>query len=417
MGAGWMYAGMLLVPAVGVLLRACIEAGDAYMVGVVARALLLAVAGMVLTARMVPAAQALMEKAQMFGYDINKKGTPQGAVKVPEALGIVPATIFIVILCLLHSHALRAAHAPAWVHSFLPLDAGRSSLLPHDDSNLSSVVLYTSALASVTFMTLLGFADDVLDLRWRYKMVLPLFGCMPLLANYSGSTSIVIPVPLRSLLFDKTLLDIGLLYFIYMALLSIFCTNAINIYAGINGLEAGQSFVIGCFILIHNAMQLNPHRHVEDLALLRSNNMFSVEIMLPFVMVTLGLLRHNWFPSRVFVGDTFCYFAGMTFAMGAILGHYAEILLLFFIPQLINFVYSLPQLIGIVPCPRHRLPKYNVETKKLEPIKSHLNLVNLTLLCTGPLTEKRLCEVLMLFQVACCSAGLAMRYLVIKYLL
>ena len=26
------------------------------------------------------------------------------------------------------------------------------------------------------------------------------------------------------------------------------------------------------------------------------------------------------YPSRVFVGDTFCYFAGMTFAVAAILG-------------------------------------------------------------------------------------------------
>lgn len=37
-------------------------------------------------------------------------------------------------------------------------------------------------------------------------------------------------------------------------MLAVFCTNAINIYAGINGLEVGQSIVIGCFIAIHNAI-------------------------------------------------------------------------------------------------------------------------------------------------------------------
>ena len=47
----------------------------------------------------------------------------------------------------------------------------------------------------------------------------------------------------------------------------------------------------------------------------------------------------------------------MTFAVVGILGHFSKTLLLFFIPQLINFVYSLPQLVGIVECPRHRLPK------------------------------------------------------------
>ena len=49
------------------------------------------------------------------------------------------------------------------------------------------------------------------------------------------------------------------------------------------------------------------------------------------------------FPSSVFVGDTFCYFAGMTFGVVAILGHFSKSLLLFFVPQLINFLYSIPQ--------------------------------------------------------------------------
>lgn len=63
------------------------------------------------------------------------------------------------------------------------------------------------------------------------------------------------------------------------------------------------------------------------------------------------------YPSRVFVGDTFCYFAGMTFAVVGILGHFSKTMLLFFLPQVLNFLYSLPQLFHIIPCPRHRLPR------------------------------------------------------------
>ena len=33
-------------------------------------------------------------------------------------------------------------------------------------------------------------------------------------------------------------------------------------------------------------------------------------------------------------------------------------LLLFFLPQIFNFVLSCPQLFGLVPCPRHRVPRY-----------------------------------------------------------
>lgn len=112
-----------------------------------------------------------------------------------------------------------------------------------------------------------------------------------------------------------TLVDLGLLYLVYMGMLAVFCTNAINIYAGINGLEAGQSYVIGCTVLVHNLVEIQKRSFSED-------HLFSAMLMLIFVAVTLALLRHNWFPASVFVGDTYCYFAGMTFAVSGILGHF-----------------------------------------------------------------------------------------------
>ena len=110
----------------------------------------------------------------------------------------------------------------------------------------------------------------------------------------------------------------------------------------------------------------------------RNGHLFSAYLMLPLATTTLGLLRFNWFPSQarpsaslnpelvhshsccggvkctvpvvitrspsiklsgaasalqVFVGDTYTYFAGMTLAVAGILGHYAETLLLFMMPQ------------------------------------------------------------------------------------
>jgi UDP-N-acetylglucosamine--dolichyl-phosphate N-acetylglucosaminephosphotransferase len=44
-------------------------------------------------------------------------------------------------------------------------------------------------------------------------------------------------------------------------------------------------------------------------------------------------------------------------ACAGVLGHFSKTLLLFFIPQVFNFLLSCPQLFGIVPCPRHRVPK------------------------------------------------------------
>ncbi|CAJ0593197.1 unnamed protein product [Cylicocyclus nassatus] len=36
-----------------------------------------------------------------------------------------------------------------------------------------------------------------------------------------------------------------------------------------------------------------------------------------------------------------------------------------YIIRVFNFLYSLPQLFKLVPCPRHRLPKFNPETNKV----------------------------------------------------
>ena len=38
----------------------------------------------------------------------------------------------------------------------------------------SWLIDYNAALATICFMLFLGFADDVLDIPWRVKLVLPL---------------------------------------------------------------------------------------------------------------------------------------------------------------------------------------------------------------------------------------------------
>jgi len=97
--------------------------------------------------------------------------------------------------------------------------------------------------------------------------------------------------------------------------------------------------------------------------------------MIPFIACSAPILLRNWFvkyfwfsfkissllfryPAEIFVGDTYCYFAGMTFAVVGIIGHFSKTMLLFFIPQIINFLLSVPQLFHFIPCPRHRLPRY-----------------------------------------------------------
>jgi UDP-N-acetylglucosamine--dolichyl-phosphate N-acetylglucosaminephosphotransferase len=72
------------------------------------------------------------------------------------------------------------------------------------------LVEYNAALLSICLVVLLGFIDDVIDLAWRYKLVVPTIASFPLLVAYKGLTSVVVPKLLRPLLGAS--LNLGLIY-------------------------------------------------------------------------------------------------------------------------------------------------------------------------------------------------------------
>jgi UDP-N-acetylglucosamine--dolichyl-phosphate N-acetylglucosaminephosphotransferase len=291
---------------------------------------------------------------------------------------------------------------------------------------------------------ILGLGDDLFDIRWRHKFFIPAFASIPILTVYLvdfGVTSVVVPLPLRPYL--GSLFNLSWLYYVYMASIAIFCPNAINIYAGINGIEVSQSLAIALLLALNDTLYLfTPYPHPAT-----DSHLFSLYFLLPFIGVSAALYCHNAFPARVFVGDTYCYFAGMVFAVVGILGHFSKTLLLLFGPQIANFLYSAPQLFKLVPCPRHRLPRFNARTGLLEPSvadwrtpprrvvaavlqglerlrllgvvrgeggeiaqTTNLTLLNLWLLWRGPLREDRLAWELVAVQVLCGLAGLWVRH-------
>lgn len=69
-------------------------------------------------------------------------------------------------------------------------------------------------------------------------------------------------------------------------MLAVFCTNAINILAGVNGLEAGQSLVIALSIAIFNVIELSGSQWKA--------HQFSLYFMLPYIGTTAALLKFNW---------------------------------------------------------------------------------------------------------------------------
>ncbi|KII62743.1 UDP-N-acetylglucosamine--dolichyl-phosphate N-acetylglucosaminephosphotransferase [Thelohanellus kitauei] len=305
-----------------------------------------------------------------------------------------------------------------------------------------SLVAILAGSWSICSMCLLGFTDDVLNLRWKHKLVLPVISSFPLIVVYciqKASTYVLIPFPFKYLL--GTSVDLGVFYLVYVCCLALFCTNSINILAGINGLEVGQSIIIAISMIIMSLVELY---------LGNKDAIIILFFLIPFTAVSLSLLKFNWFPASIFVGDTYCYYSGMTLAVSGILGHSSRTLLLFFIPQILNFVYSTPQLFKLFPCPRHRLPSLNPETnlrevstfvvrvntlniatcvilglmarfgfakitrKGLHTTHSaevdNLTLLNFYLRLYGPFSEAELAKMILKFQILCCLVGLFAKY-------
>ena len=308
-------------------------------------------------------------------------------------------------------------------------------------------------------MILLGFSDDVLNLKWKFKLLFPAVASLPLLMVYyicGGATGVKLPSKILSFfnLTQYQYVELGVLYYLFMVVVCIFCTNAINILAGINGLEVGQSIIIAGSILVNSFIQLFSQESYQKT---RETHLLSVILLVPFLLLSIPLYRANKYPASIFVGDTYCYFSGITFAVVGLLGHYSKTLCLFFIPQAINFVYSCPQLLHFLDCPRHRLPKFNPSTgllemscgelilkpnptlktrlgylmirllhflklAHLEILKSdseseevtyrfnNLTLINALIFWFGPCHEQSLTRRLLLFQVFCSLVAFTIRY-------
>ena len=200
--------------------------------------MIIAITGYLLTVSLIPVVSQYTLKAGLSGKDLGKKGTPIANVDVPEALGIVSGTVYLICTILSQQFFL-------------------------DDMYL--LTISNSALFSVCFMIFLGFVDDTVDLKWRFKLILPTIASLPLLVTYSGYTSVYIPLPFRSYVMHEisaavvtslptyvgkcldilftvdmnakgAIIELSYWFMIFMGLLAVFCTNAINILAGINGL-------------------------------------------------------------------------------------------------------------------------------------------------------------------------------------
>lgn len=197
---------------------------------------------------------------------------------------------------------------------------GLSTFYFHQDSNLIYIL---AALTTVLIITIIGMLDDLLGwkigLKQWQKPLLTLVAALPMMVVNAGESSMVLPVLGR--------MDLGILYPLVIIPLGIAgAANGFNMLAGYNGLEAGMG------VIILSAMGFIAWQ---------SNAVWVAVIAGCMLFALLAFLRYNWFPAKVFPGDSLTYSVGALIACVAILGNMEKIALILFLPYFLDFLLPL----------------------------------------------------------------------------
>jgi len=205
--------------------------------------------------------------------DYHKPGQPL----VPNAYGIFYALLSVCYWFIL---------------SFLDLDVKES------------VALATSVL----FGSNMGLLDDMIDLRWRYKAVLPIFAAMPYIVLKPSDRTAIMLLPFG-------IVDFKVLFFLlFVPFMITVVTNTYNQLGGLNGLES----MTGLIVMI-------------GLAVTSQNLLLTIVPILSLV-----LLSYLGFTGRAFVGNVGTFSIGLTLAVYSVLMNLKLFLLIAFAPFIFN---------------------------------------------------------------------------------
>ncbi len=164
-----------------------------------------------------------------------------------------------------------------------------------------------AVLVTLGFM-LIGFADDLLKvvlkrslgLKAKYKLIGQI-SLAVIFAFYAFShpdigSKIVLP-------FTQFKWDLGIWYVPFVAFVVVATTNSVNLTDGLDGLAAGVSFVVVVtFAVIASLFTYTARQGDLNHMVLNYEGMAIFSTSLAGAI--LGFLKYNFFPAKVFMGDT-----------------------------------------------------------------------------------------------------------------
>ncbi|MFH0889573.1 MAG: hypothetical protein V1836_00325 [Candidatus Aenigmatarchaeota archaeon] len=256
-----------------------------------------------------------LEASGIVGTDIHKSHKPKIAeMGGPAIMAGFLSGIFLFI----------------WLNTFLlPKQAGILSI--------SEIGRMFAGISTILIIMVIGMVDDISVLtrvkegvkgfekykrtglkQWQ-KPLLTLPAAIPLMAIMAGDSTMSIPL--------VGTINLGVFYPLLVVPLGVVgASNAMNMLAGFNGLEAGLSFVtllsMGMFGYINGEMA-------------------AAAIAFVMAAAVLAFLAFNWYPAKIMPGDSFVYATGATLAVVAILGNMEKFAVYIFVPWIVELVLKM----------------------------------------------------------------------------
>ncbi|MEK4029822.1 MraY family glycosyltransferase [Pseudobacillus sp. FSL P4-0506] len=169
--------------------------------------------------------------------------------------------------------------------------------------------LYEERVATISIGALLiialGILDDLYELSAKIKFIGQIL--IAILIVSSGLTIDFIMIP-----FINEKIQLGFLAYPFTVFWIVGITNAVNLIDGLDGLAAGISSI-----------------GIASIAILAAFSGKELILTLALIVLgsTLGFLRYNFHPAKIFMGDTGALFLGYVIAILSLLGLYKSVTL------------------------------------------------------------------------------------------
>jgi len=249
---------------------------------------------LIVTAAILPRFIKRMGKRRLVGIDMNKYGKP----KIPELGGIAVWLGF-------SAGIMLSIFFSRYLNSF--------------GIELITLLAGFSTIAIIGF---LGLVDDLIGwkngMRQYQHALVPMFAALPLMAININAPDFYIPF--------LGYIGFGIFYSLILVPIGITgASNATNMLAGFNGLEAGLGILIIGTLTALALVSGQPEAAIIGIALLGA---------------LAGFIYFNWFPARVFGGDSLTLMVGAGIASIAIIGDLEKLGILLLALYFVELVYK-----------------------------------------------------------------------------